>query len=183
MANEKAPSSTTSAPSYGCRSGDVFVQGNVHGAVTIAADNYVYVTGSIKYVDNQADMLGLVGQNAVWVYNPVNAYGQLLDTTQNGLEIDAAILSVAHTFQVQNFTAGPKGTLTVYGAIAQKFRGPVALSSGGTITSGYVKSYQYDPRLAYQAPPKFLSPVSTTYGTTAVVEVKTAFAVDGTVIP
>ncbi|MEN0085385.1 MAG: hypothetical protein AAGC66_11525 [Leifsonia sp.] len=181
--NEAAPSSSTSAPSYGCRSGDVFVQGNVHGAATVAADNYVYVVGDIKYVDGQNDMLGLVGQNAVWVYNPVNSSGSLLDSSQTGREIDAAILSVAHTFQVQNYKAGKKGTLTIDGAIAQKFRGPVAQSSGGTITTGYAKNYQYDPRLAYQAPPKFLSPVSTTYGTTAVVEVKTAFAPDGSVIP
>ncbi|WP_235493255.1 hypothetical protein [Leifsonia sp. Leaf336] len=183
MANEKAPSSSTSAPSYGCRNGDVFVQGTFHGAATIAADNYVYVVGNLKWVDNQADMLGLVGQNAVWVYNPVNSSGSLLDSSQSGLEIDAAILSVAHTFQVQNYTAGKKGTLTVNGAIAQKFRGPVAQSSGGTVSTGYVKNYQYDSRLAYEAPPKFLSPVSTTYGTTAVVEVKTAFNADGSVIP
>ncbi|MDR6610629.1 hypothetical protein [Leifsonia sp. 1010] len=182
-ANERAPSISTSAPSYGCRNGDVFVQGNVHGAVSVAADNYVYVVGDIKYVDTQNDMLGLVGQNAVWVYNPVNSSGSLLDSSQNGREIDAAILSVAHTFQVQNYTAGKKGTLTILGAIAQKFRGPVAQSSGGSITTGYAKNYQYDPRLAYQAPPKFLSPVSTTYGTTAVVEVKTAFKPDGTSIP
>ena len=182
--NETAPSSTTAAPSYGCRNGDVFVKGSFHGAATIAADNYVYVVGDIKYTDTQADMLGLVGQNAVWVYNPVDHNGSLLDNSTTGREIDAAILSVAHTFQVENYTAGKKGTLTVLGAIAQKFRGPVALSgSGGVPSSGYAKNYQYDTRLQYTAPPKFLSPVSTTYGTTAVVEVKTAFKADGSVIP
>ncbi|MDN4597341.1 hypothetical protein [Leifsonia virtsii] len=181
--NEKAPSSSTSAPSYGCRNGDVFVQGAVHAATTVAADNYVYIVGDVTYVDSQADMLGLVGQNAVWVYNPVDSSGNLLDSSTGGREVDAAILSVAHTFQVQNYTAGKKGTLTVKGAIAQKFRGPVAQSSGGTITTGYIKNYVYDARLQYTAPPKFLSPVSTTYGTSAVVEVKTAFAPSGAVIP
>lgn len=182
-ASEKAPSSTTAAPSYGCRNGDAFVKGSVHAAATVAADNYIYVVGPITYVDPQADMLGLVGQNAVWVYNPVDSGGTLLDSSTAGLEIDAAILSVAHTFQVQNYTAGKKGTLTIKGAIAQKFRGPVAQSSGGTITTGYAKSYQYDARLQYTAPPKFLSPVSTTYGTSAVVEVKTAYAPSGAAIP
>ncbi|MFJ8896145.1 hypothetical protein ACIRCZ_16300 [Leifsonia sp. NPDC102414] len=182
-ASEKAPSSTTAAPSYGCRNGDAFVKGSIHAAATVAADNYIYVVGNITYVDQQADMLGLVGQNAVWVYNPVDSSGNLLNSSTSGLEIDAAILSVAHTFQVQNYTAGKKGTLTVKGAIAQKFRGPVAQSSGGTITSGFAKNYQYDQRLQYTAPPKFLSPVSTTYGTSAVVEVKTAYTPGGVAIP
>jgi hypothetical protein len=93
--------------------------------------------------------------------------------------IEAAILSVQHTFIVQNYDLGARmGTLTVTGAIAQKFRGPVALGS----SSGYAKSYAYDSRLKYMAPPKFLSPVSTTYGVSEIVEVKTAFKPDGSVV-
>jgi hypothetical protein len=182
-ANEKAPSSSTSAPSYGFDKGDVFIKGQVHSSVTVASDNYVYVVGDLTYVDAQADMLGLVGQNAIWVWNPVDSNGDLLDASQTGREIDAALLSVAHTFQVQNYAVGPKGTLTVKGSIAQKFRGAVATSSGGTIVTGYVKNYVYDPRLRYTAPPKFLSPVSTSYGVSVLVEVKTAFKPDGSAIP
>ncbi|MEB0002150.1 hypothetical protein QN357_04245 [Cryobacterium sp. RTC2.1] len=182
--NEQAPSSTSSAPSYGCDKGDVFVKGQVHGALTVASDNYVYVVGDITYVDKQADILGLVGQNAVWVWNPVDSRSNLLDPATTGREIDAAILSVGHTFIVQNNDDGLKGVLTVYGSIAQKFRGPVgtAMVSGGvtTLVSGYSKAYAYDPRLRYSAPPKFLSPVSTSYGVTVLVESKTAFNFDGT---
>ena len=47
------------------------------------------------------------------------------------------------------------GTLTVTGAIAQKFRGPVG-TSGGT---GYIKDYAYDDRLRYREPPHFIDPV------------------------
>ncbi|MGY4858100.1 hypothetical protein [Cryobacterium sp. AP23] len=181
--NEKAPSSTTSSPSYGCDKGDVFVKGQFHGAATIAADNYVYVVGNITYVDNQADLLGLVGQNAVWVWNPVNSSADLLDTSTAGREIDAAIVSVGHSFLVQNHDDGVKGPLTVYGSIAQKFRGPVGVGSTSrgvtTITSGYSKAYGYDPRLRYTAPPKFLSPVSTSYGISVLVESRTALNSDG----
>jgi hypothetical protein len=46
------------------------------------------------------------------------------------------------------------GTLTVRGAIAQKFRGAVGRGS-----SGYTKNYSYDTRLRYRSPPKFLDPV------------------------
>lgn len=170
MTNEVAPSST----SYQPRVGDVFVKGTLKGAETVYADNYIYVTGDLRYNDANSDILGLVGNNAVFVYNPMNSSNTKLLTDTNR-EIDAAILSVAHTFQVQNYSVGgSRGTLTVMGAIAQKFRGIVR--SG---TNGYTKNYVYDPRFRYLAPPKFLSPVSTSYGVSVLVEVKTAFSVTG----
>lgn len=173
ITNEVAPSST----SYQPRVGDVFIRGSLKGAETVYAENYVYVTGDLKYTDANSDILGLVGNNAVFVYNPMNSSNAKLLTDTNR-EIDAAILSVAHTFQVQNYdVGGSRGTLTVMGAIAQKFRGIVR--SG---TNGYTKNYVYDPRFRYVAPPKFLSPVSTSYGVSVLVEVKTAFTVTGAVL-
>jgi hypothetical protein len=128
-------------------------------------------------------MLGLVGQNAILVYNPRNSSNVALLTGSNR-EIDAALLSVGHTFQVQNYDVTPnRGVLTVFGAIAQKFRGTVATSSGATPTTGYAKDYQYDTRFKNTAPPKFLTPVSTTYGVTQFASSAPAFKPDGTVIP
>ena len=173
--NEVAPSSS----SYGCYAGDVFVKGQMHSTATVAAAHYVYVAGDITYTDPDTDMLGLVGGNAVIVHNPVKKNGDLIDTSKSDRLVSAAILSVEHTFNVQNYSSGAKGKLIITGAIAQKFRGPVALSSGGKITSGYVKSYVYDQRFRFTAPPKFLSPVSTTYGVTRLVESKTAFTSKG----
>jgi Tfp pilus assembly protein PilX len=193
LSGETVPSLGSAPCAYGSRNGDAFVKGNVHGQVTIAAQNYLYVTGDLKYVDSSKDMLGLTATNAVWVWNPVK-YGTYTGTcsilgisypcsqtgysamlSDSGREIDAAIISAAHTFQVQNFDrGGQRGTLTVKGAIAQKFRGIV--SSG---SNGYVKNYVYDARLEYTAPPKFLSPVTTTYGVTTIGEVKAAFNADG----
>jgi hypothetical protein len=172
---------------YSCTAGDVFVQGTLKGNVTVAAQNYVYVTGDVKYADVSKDMLGLVGTNAVYVYNPVRYYTSngrttvgLIDRTESDRIIQAAILSVSHTFTVQNYAAdsgNTKGKLRVLGSISQKFRGPVATSGNGD--SGYTKAYVYDPRMRYTAPPKFLSPVSTSYGITQVVESKTAVAASG----
>ncbi|MFF1878187.1 hypothetical protein [Leifsonia sp. NPDC058230] len=178
--NEDVPNDTAMGKSYDCQAGDVFVQGTVDAAITVAASHYVYVTGDLVREDPQDDILGLVGTGAVWVWNPVDSSGKSL-LNNNGRKIEAAILSVAHAFQVQNYTTGGyRGQLQVTGAIAQKFRGTVGTGNG---TTGYTKQYVYDPRLRNIAPPKFLSPVSTTYGVNVLVEVKTAFSPDGTPIP
>jgi len=169
-AKEIAPSTS----SYGCRNGDVFVSGTLAGQVTVAAENYIYVVGDIKYKNVENDLLGLIGNNAVWVWNPVDSNKDSLLGGSNRT-IQAAILSVAHTFQVQNYTkGGNRGTLNIYGAIAQKFRGIVRNGS-----NGYAKSYIYDDRFRYTAPPKFLSPVTTTYGVSLWVEVDKVFDESG----
>ena len=179
--------SSATKPAYGCKNGDVYVKGTLKGAVTIGAENYIYVTGDLVYSDGAKDVLGLVGNNAVWVWNPMknvttgSGYYQTTTTkpllTDSGRTINAAILSVAHTFQVQNYDQGgdARGTLTVKGSIAQKFRGPVGLVGG----SGYIKSYKYDTRFAYLAPPKFLSPVSSAYGVSQFAGVPAAFSSTG----
>lgn len=161
---------TASSSSYQCRVGDLFVKGTLSGQTTLSAEHYVYVTGDIKYKNPDEDVLGLVGNDAVWVWNPTDSSNRTLLSDYNR-RIDAAILSVGHTFAVQNPGAGSgRGTLTVNGAIAQKFRGIVRQGNGG-----YTKDYVYDTRLRYTAPPKFLSPVTTSYGVNVWIEVSPAF--------
>lgn len=170
--NEKVASTA-----YGCRNGDVFVEGVVNGKVTLTAENFVYVVGDLTYQNKSdtpdGDVLGLVGQNAVYVWNPINSSGKCLDSyCNNGRTINAAILSVAHTFMVQNYNQlGNRGSLTVLGSIAQKYRGLVGTLSG----SGYKKAYSYDTRFRTTAPPKFLSPLSATYGVTTWIEINPVF--------
>jgi len=74
----------------------------------------------------------------------------------------AAILSTAHSFLVDNDNCGSTsetGKLDIYGAIAQKFRGIVAVGNGTTVEHGYTKNYNYDERLATDEPPYFLAPL------------------------
>lgn len=76
--------------------------------------------------------------------------------------IDAAILSTKHSWIVDNYKCGAKlGELTVWGSIAQYWRGPVG--TGGGSGTGYIKDYNYDQRLFTQEPPNFLSPISTSW--------------------
>ena len=171
---------STASPYY-CRNGDAFVSGTFHGALTVGAQNNLYVVGSIGYADSTNDILGLVGQQEVAVWNPMDSSGTLLRyTTGANVSISAAIASNGGTFTVQNYAYGaPLGTLTVMGSIAQEWRGAV----GTTAPTGFTKSYGYDQRLKNTAPPKFLQPVTTAFSISQQVEVSAAYKWDGTPVP
>ncbi len=157
--------------------GNVRVHGTFSGQVTIAAENDVIVDGNVcrstssctspSSSPNGNGMLGLIANNFVRVYHPYSAESSKGDCDgSNGSgslsnpRIDAAILAISHSFIVDHYDCGsPLGTLTVNGAISQKFRGPVGTFSGSSTVSGYSKNYNYDDRLRYLEPPHFLDPV------------------------
>jgi len=157
-----------------CR-GTAFVEGNVDGQVTISAEDDIVVTADVSVQDrNGTDIVGLVAGNYVWIYHPIDEddydpaciepacpdkddFENLLDDDDTVDRVDAAILSLRHSILVQNWDMGDDlDDLTIYGALAQKFRGPVG-TSGGT---GYDKDYIYDDRLRVLQPPFFLAPES-----------------------
>jgi hypothetical protein len=184
IANENVLQGPSKKNYYGCTVGDAFVKGTLKGHVTIATDNFLWITGDIKYSDTSSDVLGLVGNSAIYVWNPTKVstsnnnttYTNLL--TNNGRTIDAALMSVGHTFQVQNYDEGStRGSLNVLGAVAQEFRGTVGTT--GSNPTGYSKQYSYDKRFLAIAPPKFLQAVSTTYGISQIASVPAAFNADG----
>lgn len=190
---------------FSCRDGDAFVQGTLSGQLTIAAENDVTVVWHTRYATGVSgtDLLGLIANNFVEVYHPVERYwysspswsnpsngdryceyqgggwwycwdnvdvvtdeGTSRESDKNNpfrdAEIDAAILSVQHSFLVPQWgRPWSKGLddLSVTGVIAQRFRGPVGTTSG----SGYLKDYVYDTRLQYLSPPKFLDPVASAW--------------------
>jgi Tfp pilus assembly protein PilX len=75
-------------------------------------------------------------------------------TPSSGILIVGSIQTLQHSFLVQKYSAGPhQGDLTVYGSIAQRWRGIVGQS--GASGPGYLKKYSYDTRLKYSAPPYF----------------------------
>jgi type II secretory pathway pseudopilin PulG len=158
--------STYNVPA-GC--GQVWVSGTYNKDLTIATQDDIIVDGDIKKLSTSDARLGLIADNFVRVWHPVNRDSN--DPTDcsepsgaariNGRQIDAAILSLLHSFMVDNFYCGGAiGTLTVNGVIAQKFRGAVATGNGGT---GFLKNYNYDERLAFKGPPHFLDPVKSAW--------------------
>ena len=151
---------------YGCRDGDLFIEGTLDGQMTASADNDVIITWDLLYEDGLTgdDLLGLVANGSVFIYHPVDSNGNNLAipgrssprTRFTDAKVDAAILTLNHSFTVQNYRSGAQlGTLTVRGSIAQLYRGVVALSG----VTGFLKDYVYDQRLAYLSPPRFIDPV------------------------
>lgn len=150
--------------------GNVVVRGSYSGQLTIAAENDIIVDGNVTR--SGQGLLGLVANNFVRVKHPFSAQtgagncngGSNGSGTVSNLQIDAAILAIQHSFIVDHYDCGATlGTLTVNGAISQKFRGPVGTNSGGSINHGYAKNYNYDDRLRYQEPPNFLDPVESAW--------------------
>jgi hypothetical protein len=159
---------------YGCRDGDIFISGTLNGKLTVAADHNIVIVDNVQYAPpgfaGSQSVLGLIANNYVQVFHPVNCASGTSSscnlnipgrsTPFNNPIVQAAILSVQHSFGEQNYTVGaPLGTLNVTGAIAQRYRGPVGTFSGSFIATGYAKNYVYDTRLKYLSPPKFLDPV------------------------
>ena len=151
-------SSSLGFPTYGGSGcGTITVDGTYNSSLTLASDNDIVIDGNISHSSNA--LLGLIAQNYVRVYHPCSGTG---GSNQAGYlanpSIDAAILAVTGSFIVDNYDCGSQGqlgNLSVFGAIAQVYRGPV-----GTIGStGYLKNYNYDDRLREQEPPHFLNPI------------------------
>jgi hypothetical protein len=154
---------TTSSGKFYGACGDIYVSGTYVTGLTVAAADNIVITGSLLNstdTDGQTTptgtaTMGLVANQYVRVYHPVNnpSSTSCTGSTPN-VTIDAAILTLAHSFFVDNFDCGAVATLTIHGAMAQQYRGAVATSgSGGATATAYTKNYNYDDRLRILLPP------------------------------
>jgi Tfp pilus assembly protein PilX len=159
----------------GCANATVW--GNYSKSLTITSEKDIIVGTPVDPATNRplyssADLkrsgdvvLGLIADKFVRVSHAVSrdtdgsCNGNRVTTTDGkameDFTVEAAILSLNHSFITDNHDCGGLGTLSVTGAIAQRFRGPVG-TTGGT---GFVKNYKYDDRFKYRSPPYFLTPI------------------------
>jgi len=87
------------------------------------------------------------------------------------LTVDAAILALGDSFYLPNWASDSRlGTLTVFGSIAQDFRGPVGTVNGASVVTGYAKDYIYDYSLQTLWPPYFVPPTGATWSPTTFEE-------------
>jgi hypothetical protein len=157
----------------GC--GNLYISGTYSQSLTVASQNDIIVSppdfsgaADLLRAAGSDAVLGLVANNFVRVQHRVTRSNPTDDNTCTNvntaqypnigdIQIDAAILSVQHSFMVDNYRCGAaQGDLTINGALVQNFRGAVG-TTGGT---GYIKDYNYDDRFKYRSPPYFLEPVA-----------------------
>lgn len=132
--------------------GDLTVSGTLNGQLTMGTNKNIVIINNITYADdprsnpNSDDMLGLISEKDVVVS----------ENTPYNVEVGGSIMALGNSFIVEEWWEGPaKGTLTVYGGIIQRERGPVGTFSSvtGQKLSGYSKDYRYDARLVNSPPP------------------------------
>lgn len=149
--------------------GNAYVKGNYNKSLTIGAEHEIVIKGNITptgitppssgtEIESElpgTDVLGLIASKYVRIYHPCTGSGSPSEELKDPW-IYAAMLSTGHSFLVDNYSCGkPLGHLNIDGAIAQNFRGIV----GRPGTSGFLKNYNYDERLATDEPPYFLAPL------------------------
>ncbi len=154
---------------YGAPAGcaDVYVQGSYGKSLTIASAKDIIISGDVTNTNDS--LLGLIANDFVRMYHPVTNLDAARGTCSTAagspgdLEVVAALLALNHSIMVDNyFCGGPQGTLSITGAMIQKYRGPVGVG-GSSISEGYVKDYNYDDRLRFREPPSFLDPVQASW--------------------
>ena len=166
---------------YTCSRGTAVVSGNVDGQVTVSAKDDIVITGDVTVQDatSDTDMVGLVAGSYVWVYHPVDSSGNNQLTSAASVHtLQAAILSLRHSFLVQNWqygaalssTSSTSSKLNVTGSISQRYRGPVGTGNSSGPVSGYLKNYVYDQRLKNLQPPYFLKPDATPWQVVTVTD-------------
>jgi len=133
---------------YGPQDGDVKVQGTVNGQLTVAADDNIYLSGSIAYNQdprtpgnaNSTDMLGLVSENDITV---------ITASVPKDLEISAVLVSLQGSFRPDAYISGPEPShkMDIFGSMINFY--------GAPIQSVWNRTQSYDTRLATMAPPGF----------------------------
>jgi len=167
---------------YDCDAGDVFVQGEFTGAVTIATEHDIALTGPVidsndtnKTNTAAADygvppltsnnMLGLVPYRFLYAYRPLDSNTSSAAETPDwnwqknkNVIYNFAAVVLTQCFGSQDATRGSNmGGIYLRGSLGQKYRCPVGVSGGG---SAYQKFYQYDQRYMVEDPPPYMLELS-----------------------
>ncbi|MFH1689130.1 MAG: PilX N-terminal domain-containing pilus assembly protein [Candidatus Eisenbacteria bacterium] len=143
-------------------SGQFTVSGIVDGQVTLASNDIMSIVDDITYADSDAngprpgcdDILGLIAGSKL----------RVVDNVPNGTDcvIHAHMIAVANQASlVEYYDQGvPRGTLTIYGGMAQDKWGPVGTGyydaeGNFVVLTGYERDIHYDWRLRTILPPGY----------------------------
>ncbi len=136
----------------------VHVEGTVKGLVTVATSGYIRITDDIVYADdprvnpNSKDMLGLVAERDVIVYNNKRDRDRTIQASIMTLNPSTA---PNKNFWVDRYRYDRYGRLHLLGGLIQNSRGAVGLIGNKWSRKGYLKDYHWDSRLMKMNPPYF----------------------------
>lgn len=140
--------------------GDLNISGTVRGKVTVGVGaqggvgGEITVTDNIRYEGPRDAVTGLPTSpdNMLQLSAARNIF--IDNSAPHDLEIDAYIVALNDSFAFPGHDTIDKGTLTIYGGIMQKNRGPVGSFERGTGVrmGGYEKNYHYDSRMERESP-------------------------------
>lgn len=171
-------------PEQRCGLGNLWVHGTLKGALTLATQNNIVVTGDLKLARevNGSDLLGLVAGNSVEVFQPIlgkftcsdsndgrcNRYSGPTSsaeppgwpvnvTPRPGQPVGVEINAAIQTLQ-HSFTVQSYDRFSAKGKLT--VNGSIAQKWRGAVgtgnnSTGYLKDYRYDIRLKYSSPPYF----------------------------
>ncbi len=142
----------------GQQDGNATVQGTVNGQLTVAADQNIYLSGSVAYNSDprinpsSTDMLGLVANQTVTVIEA---------SAPTKLELSAVLVALQGSFQVDQWWIyrGDANTAVMdqFGSLINNYCGVTGEfdPSNGQLYGGWNQIQAYDNRLATVAPPGF----------------------------
>lgn len=139
--------------------GDAWVQGQVNGKVTVAAQDSIYVSNSITYASatNPSPWEAGFNTNAVDDTLGLMAYNRFEVRGTNTIDIHAAIMVTTGDdgFGAQNryVDIGGNKYINLYGSLSQYRRGIVSRNS--STFQGFRKNYKFDTRFDTDAPPNY----------------------------
>ena len=163
ISGAKIPSSSKVTSIAKLSNGEIEINNEITGSgSTKSTEEVKFKTKEVVECKNTESQGGAVtcnsAGNATSSENPAKEFGASI----NNPIIDAAILSTKHSWGVDNYSCpqsgGELGDITIWGSIAENFRGRVTCCESGGI---YIKDYKYDERLKTIQPPDFLAPSST----------------------
>ena len=142
------------------KGGTARIRGTIKGQLTLGCSQVtkggsVYLDSSLAYKTNpisnsaSTDIFGVVTQNNfVITDNKAN---------NNNVTIQGSLYCQTGSFTAENYsTRAYDGYINLLGGIVQAVRGPVGvIGTSGNITNGFSKSYSYDRRFMFSAPPNF----------------------------
>jgi hypothetical protein len=150
------------------------LEGDIKGSVTVSAQDDIYITGDLKYVDKSKDILGIIAEKNILIVTDKDTYKDLEinaslmalgkpDPLDPNLRIDGYFgvkgLQVQLVSDLNETEHGIfRGFLTIFGGQIYHQRAYVGRglnSTTGIPRFGYKPAYIYDPKLRRVAPPNF----------------------------